>query len=83
MGNEEKKMKNQNQILFNKGVNFFKEKNFLESEKCFEKLNNLDPNHAGILNNLSFCYFENKKFEKSEKIIRKIIDLSSEKKKPY
>lgn len=80
MGNEEKKMKNQNQILFNKGVNFFKEKNFLESEKCFEKLNNLDPNHAGILNNLSFCYFENKKFEKSEKIIRKIIDLSSEKK---
>ena len=68
-------MQKNSEILFQKGVENFRDKNFLEAEKCFEELKNIYPTNKDILKNLSFCYFQNKKYESSERTIETIFSL--------
>ncbi len=68
-------MPKSSEILFQKGIDNFRNKNFLEAEKCFEELKNIHPTNKDILKNLSFCYFQNKKYEFSEKTIEAIFSL--------
>ena len=67
--------------LFQQGVKNLSEGNFLEAEKCFEKLHNSNPKNQNILKNLLVSYVQNKKFEKSEKIIQTMFALGLKEKK--
>ena len=68
-------MQKNSEVLFQKGIENFRNKNFLEAEKCFEELKNIHPTNKDILKNLSICYFQNKKYENSEKIIETMFAL--------
>ena len=62
--------------LYQKGIEYFKKKNFIESEKCFEKLKKTHSTNKDILKNLSICYFYNGKFKKSEKNLEELFNLN-------
>ena len=68
-------MQKSSEILFQKGIDYFKNKNFKESEKCFENLKNILPSNKDVLKNLIICYFQNKKFESCEKTIEEMLTL--------
>jgi len=68
-------MPKSSEILFQKGIDNFRSKNFSEAEKCFEELKNIHPTNKDILKNLSICYFQNQKYEESEKIIETMFSL--------
>ena len=68
-------MQKNSEVLFQKGIENFRNKNFFEAEKCFEELKNIHPTNKDILKNLSICYFQNKKYENSEKIIETMFAL--------
>jgi len=74
-------MQNKSEILFEKGIENFKKKNFIEAEKCFEELKNDHPTNKDILKNLSLCYFQNKKFKNCENVIKLMFDLGLKEKK--
>ena len=62
--------------LYQKGIEYFKKKNFIESEKYFEKLKKTHSTNKDILKNLSICYFYNGKFKKSEKNLEELFNLN-------
>ena len=69
------------ETLFKKGVESFRAKNFIESEKIFLELKKFYPTNKDILKNLSICFFQNKKFEECENIIKNMIDLGFKERK--
>ena len=48
-------MQKNSEVLFQKGIENFRNENFLEAEKCFEELKNIHPTNKDILKNLSIC----------------------------
>ena len=68
-------MQNRSEILFQEGIENFKKKNFIQAEKCFEKLKTDYPKNKDILKNLFLCYFQNKKFKHCENVIKLMFDL--------
>tara|TARA_B100001063_G_C16738022_1_gene543111 strand:- start:41 stop:1708 length:1668 start_codon:yes stop_codon:yes gene_type:complete len=74
-------MQNKSENLFQKGIESFRKKNFIEAEKCFEELKSDHPTNKDILKNLSLCYFQNKKFKNCENVIKLMFDLGLKEKK--
>ena len=58
--------------LFEKGINFYKEKKLDLAQDSFEEALKYSPNRTSILKNLSLIYFLNKSYKKTDEILIKL-----------
>ena len=64
--------------IFNEGVNFFHNEDFLNAEKKFESILLKEPNRISVLNNLAATKIKLGKFKESEIIALRVLNIDSE-----